>query len=62
MLKKFRSTYIHMFNKNIENKHADFIIFIQKILIILEMSPITLEERIEIVELFYSNGKSVTET
>ena len=62
MLKKFGSTYIHIFNKNIENKHADFIIFIQKILIILEMSPITLEERIEIVELFYSNGESVTET
>ena len=52
MLKKFGSTYIHIFNKNIENKHADFIMFIQKILIILEMSPITLEERIEIVELF----------
>ena len=52
MLKKCGSTYIHIFNKNIENKHADFIIFIQKILIILEMSPITLEERIEIVEHF----------
>ena len=52
MLKKFGSTYIHIFNKIIENKHADFIILIQKILIILEMSPITLEEILRLLSFF----------
>ena len=59
MLKKIGSINIHIFNKN---KHADFIILIQKILIILEMSPITLEEILRLLSFFTAMVKVLLET